>query len=420
MSTHVLSGRWTRDDRVASVYQELPFDVGPGTAAVEVELEYDRTGEAVIDLGCAGPDGFRGWSGGARDRYVITADAATPGYLPGPLTPGTWRVLLGLHRVPETGVPWRVTVTVSAVRPENDLRDLGHQGASIDALLDPARNAAALRPQGLAATRGFPAPAGMRWLAGDLHCHTVHSDGVFGVEGLARLAASRGLDYLAVTDHNTVSHHPFLEAAGKAAGIVLVPGQEVTTARGHANAFGPISRVEFRAPHTGWAGAAAADGGVMSLNHPLAFDCAWRAPLDEPMPLAEVWHSSWFGRDASPLAWWMTAPEGITAVGGSDFHRPGDNAEPGSPTTWLLCDDASADGVLRALAAGRAAVAADPAGPALLRVEDEVVAVGAEGLLLTGPGRPFVPVRADRISWPADSGKYWLETHDGVVKALTS
>ena len=57
--------------------------------------------------------------------------------------------------------------------------------------------------------RAYPARvgSGRRWLAGDLHTHTVHSDGVMTVPELARFAAGRGLDFLAVTDHNTVSHH---------------------------------------------------------------------------------------------------------------------------------------------------------------------------------------------------------------------
>ena len=419
MSTHVFSGRWTREDRAASLYQEVPFDLPTGISTVMVELEYDRADGAVLDLGCQGVDGFRGWSGGARNRYVITPRGATPGYLPGPLAAGEWSVLLGLYRVPAAGVAWRLTVEASPVIAGEDLEHV-HQGSAIDALLDPSGNAAALRPQGLGVARDLPAPAGMRWLAGDLHAHTVHSDGVLGVEGLARLAASRGLDYLAVTDHNTVSHHPFLAAAGKAAGIVLVPGQEVTSVRGHANAFGAIGRIEFRDPPSAWARAAAERGGLLSVNHPVAFDCSWQAPLDGPTPLAEVWHSSWHPRDAAPLAWWVASATQTRAIGGSDFHRPGDNAEPGSPTTWLLCDEPTADGVLRALAQGRSAVAADPLGPVLLRVEDELFALNADGLLLSGPGRPLLPIRGERARHPADTGRYWLETHDGTIKALTS
>ena len=80
----------------------------------------------------------------------------------------------------------------------------------------------------------------MHWLAGDFHSHTVHSDGSLSVGGLAALAVSRGLDFLAVTDHNTVSHHPQLAEISARYGITLLPGQEVTTDTGHANVFGAV------------------------------------------------------------------------------------------------------------------------------------------------------------------------------------
>ena len=44
------------------------------------------------------------------------------------------------------------------------------------------------------------------------------------VPELAELAVRRGLDFIAVTDHNTVSHHAELPAASRRYGITLVPG----------------------------------------------------------------------------------------------------------------------------------------------------------------------------------------------------
>ena len=96
------TGRWTQDDRCRSPWQYLPVEVPPGSAALRVELDYDRSG-AMLDLGCFGPGGFRGWSGGARSSFVITPGEATPGYLPGELEPGLWQVVLGLYRLPPEG-----------------------------------------------------------------------------------------------------------------------------------------------------------------------------------------------------------------------------------------------------------------------------------------------------------------------------
>src|SRR5258705_377644 len=81
------------------------------------------------------------------------------------------------------------------------------------------------------------------------------------LDELAALAAGNGLDYLAVTDHNTVSHHRFLPAASARYGIELLPGQEVTTSDGHANAFGDIGWIDFREPADSWVSEVARRGG---------------------------------------------------------------------------------------------------------------------------------------------------------------
>ncbi|MBO0820696.1 MAG: PHP domain-containing protein, partial [Nocardiopsaceae bacterium] len=172
------TGTWTLEDQFSSRWQYLPIEVSPGPAALRVTLEYERAG-AVLDLGCLGPSGFRGWSGGAREEFVIGAGAATPGYLPGEIEPGLWQVFLGLHQVPGDGVRYRVTAETLP------------GGWAAD------EHVAPIVPAGRPAPRDLPAGPGRRWLAGDLHSHTVHSDGALTVPEVAALAVSRGLEFLA-------------------------------------------------------------------------------------------------------------------------------------------------------------------------------------------------------------------------------
>jgi hypothetical protein len=265
------------------------------------------------------------------------------------------------------------------------------------------------------ALRDLPTVDGMQWLAGDFHSHTVHSDGSLSVGGLAALAVSRGLDFLAVTDHNTVSHHPHLPEAGRRHGILLLPGQEVTRDVGHANAFGDIGLLDFRSPPETWAEQAEARGGLLSVNHPLGGDCAWLLPVGEPR-VAEVWHSSWALAPTwgAPLAWWQQTPR-TTPIGGSDYHHHGSDGLPGAPTTWVLADG---DDVVGAVRAGRTAVSSGVDGPLLLRDGDDVVALCGAGLLLTGFGRPRRLLRDDRVRVAGWDGPCWLESDDRVVHAL--
>jgi predicted metal-dependent phosphoesterase TrpH len=65
----------------------------------------------------------------------------------------------------------------------------------------------------------------------DLHTHSVYSDGTFTPADLFRLAADRGLDAVALTDHDTTSGLAEAAIAATAAGIEMVPGVEFSTVR---------------------------------------------------------------------------------------------------------------------------------------------------------------------------------------------
>jgi 3',5'-nucleoside bisphosphate phosphatase len=62
----------------------------------------------------------------------------------------------------------------------------------------------------------------------DLHTHTDRSDGTFAPAGLVRLAAQRGLDVVAVTDHDTTEGLEEALAAGSELGVEVVPGVELS------------------------------------------------------------------------------------------------------------------------------------------------------------------------------------------------
>ena len=387
-------GRWTPQDRAASVWHYLAFDVPPGCPGVRVDLAFDRAA-GVLDLGLIDPAGWRGWSGGARDHVLIGPTSATPGYLNRGVPAGQWQVVIGLHRLAPVGVDYELTVTAEAV-----------EVAPPEPVAVPER-----RPR-----RALPSVDGLSWLAGDLHAHTVHSDGALSIDELAALAAGNGLDFLAVTDHNTVSHHEFLPAASARYGVALLPGQEVTTADGHANAFGDIGWIDFREPADAWLRGGAARRPAVD-QPPVARRLRLAARVVDEAPLAEVWHSSWLDRrDGGPLAWWLAAGY-PTPVGGSDWHRPGNDAAPGTPTTWVACADGD---VLAGLAAGRTAISAGYAEPLLLRVGDELVALDADGAMLVCPHGRRTPVRGPRASFAGHDGPHLIELDDRTVLSIAA
>jgi hypothetical protein len=294
----------------------LPFRVPRGVRAIEVGYEYQATDTGagfstnVVDIGLFDPDGFRGWSGGARKGFRVTAAHATPGYLAGPIRPGTWRVALGPFLVLPPGVAWTVRVTLVFGAP----------------IAPPHRDAPP--PRRVSGT-------GTGWYRGDLHTHTVHSDGRHTQASLAALAREEGLDFIGSAEHNTSSA---TRTWGRVptGDLLVVCGEEVTTRAGHWLAMGlPAGTwVDWRYRPADDRLAAVtrrvrALGGIAVACHPYVPipGTRWDFGYDfANMDAVEIWNGPWTLDDQTALAAWhaeLTAGRFLPAVGSSDSHHPG-------------------------------------------------------------------------------------------------
>jgi predicted metal-dependent phosphoesterase TrpH len=338
-------------------YVYLPFEVPPGTRELRVSYTYDRpatpagTPGNALDIGLfdergteVGGPGFRGWSGGARTEFFVRADDATPGYLPGPLHPGTWHIALGPYTVAPQGLSYEVTVTLTP----------GEPGTAPQPVYPPER------------ARG----RGRDWYRGDCHLHSWHSDGRRTPAEIAALARAAGLDFLGSSDHNThASHAHWADAAGD--DLLVLLGEEVTTRNGHVLALGtdPGTFVDwrYRARDRRWPHFARVirdAGGLVVPAHPYAdcVGCAWKSSFAEA-DAVEVWNGMWTPDDEVALAAWdgqlvaAGREEGawLPAMGNSDAHRDPDVV--GHPQTVVLAEELSREAILAGLRAGRSYVA---------------------------------------------------------------
>ena len=349
----------TRADQQANPYCYIPFDVPAGTTRIDVTLAYPAAEDCVIDLGAFDPRdtgyptaaGFRGWSGGARDRFFIATDDATPGYVHGEIQPGRWNVILGLYKVPAAGTDATVTITLDSAPRK-------------------------LEPQ---PARTFPLRGRPGWYKGDLHCHTFHSDAKGSPELLHRAARQAGLDFLAVADHNTTTQRRYFHPASSS-DLVFVRAMEVTTAVGHANVYGVDDWIDFRMTQPSDAHTLARlvhdKGGLLSINHDKP-----TIPWDYDFPAAdcqEVWQTTWMAWNWISLARYqqrLAAGLRLSAIGGSDFHQPDRLLPEGPlvlarPTTVLWLEELSEDAILAAMKAGHGYVTESPTGPALILTID--------------------------------------------------
>jgi hypothetical protein len=368
----------------------LPVEVPPGVGELAVRYRHDRPPTPpgvpgnVLDLGVfdergtapggsPGASGFRGWSGGARDGFAISGSGATPGYLPGPVNPGTWQVVLGPYTVAPQGLAWEVEVSLAAAPP----------GPAF--VPDPAPDRAAGR--------------GRAWYRGDLHTHTVHSDGHRTPAELAAEARAAGLDFVASTEHNTPSASL---GWGAHAGpdLLVLDGQEVTTRDGHWLALGlaPGALVDWRYRAAdgvlgGVLGGLRARGGLAVAAHPFCPfpGCAWRFGY-QGVDAVEVWNGPWTPDDEAALAVWdgLLASGGrlLPAVAGSDAHGPADRV--GHPHTVVLADGLDRRSLLAGLAAGRCWLAAAAAVDLELEAAAAGRVAGIGGRLDVPPGQEVV------------------------------
>lgn len=341
----------------AGSFAYLPFPVPEWGRAIEVEYVYMGLGqgECVIDVGVfepgtldliAGMVNFRGWSGSSKKRFYVSDGSATPGYLPGPLKPGVWHVVLGLYKIPAGGCTCEVEVRVRSTSVVGVKRT------------GDARKACVRESVG--------------WVKGDFHVHSVHSDGDSTLEEIASKAREVGLDFVSVTDHNTHSH--IAQLGGEwVDGVLVVRGVELTTYKGHLNIYAVSSTPEFRIRSSSEllqvVDRLKKQGALISVNHPKPMGPDWEWGLLELAHLVEVYHSVWgFNNYISLRKWDDALRRGfrLGLVGGSDVHKLKEAAgvsRLGCPTTWLRVDELSERGVLEALLKQRLFVSENPSGP---------------------------------------------------------
>jgi len=340
-----------------NTYIEVPFDVPSKTQRLTVSFHYTgREEKTTLDIGLEDPHGFRGWSGGNKSSFTISASDATPSYVPGELIPGRWKLLIG----------------VPNIRPQT----VASYEASI--LFEPGASG---QPESFSAA---PLRQGPAWYRGDLHMHTAHSDGHCASQSgkqvpcpvLLTLEAAihRGLDFIAVTDHNTISHYDALrELQPYFDQLLLIPGREVTTFVGHANIFGTTDFIDFRVGSVSVPNMnsvfeqASRSGALISINHPgaptgeVCMGCGWEAKSD--LHLVNAIEAVNGGSEEGPYSgvpFWerqLNAGYRVTAIGGSDNHdaslSPERAGSVGAPTTAVYAPGLSVSGILEGIRLGR-------------------------------------------------------------------
>ncbi len=388
-------------------YTALPFEVPAGVGELEVQhqgLEARNT----LDFGLLAPDGFRCWTGSSTEPSITGARAASRGCATGPLTPGAWRVIIGAAWLEVAPAPYRLVV---ALRDQPTLlAQPGRAPYASAGVLDPAA----------------------RWYAGDFHVHSNQSnDGQASLDELAAFGSQRGLDFVALTDHNNAAQLELIvDAQARHPDFLFLPGEEVTTYGGHANALGLTAWVSHLVGLDGRtieqvATDVHAQGALLSLNHPtldvgeLCLGCAWEHALEAAqVDAVEVCSSDIAGTwpvlgDSAIELWDGLCAQGrhVAALGGSDAHwlpaEPGGvEIQPGTPTTLVFAEGLGVAPLLEGIRAGRTVVKLRGPGGPMIELSSQPPPAGdtvtgsarLTALVRGGQGQVLRWVRGGRVS----------------------
>jgi predicted metal-dependent phosphoesterase TrpH len=155
----------------------------------------------------------------------------------------------------------------------------------------------------------------------DLHIHTRHSIcSNLDPKEVARYAKAKGIDGLAITDHDSMN--AFKKVQETAPNLLIIPGVEITTASGELIALFAREPIKSKLSLRETTGRIHEVGGLVIVPHP--FDKYRKSVgdrINEITPDAiEVYNSRNIYKKANTMALDFTKEKGFVAVAGSDAH----------------------------------------------------------------------------------------------------
>ncbi|MEM4066770.1 MAG: CehA/McbA family metallohydrolase [Candidatus Micrarchaeaceae archaeon] len=178
-----------------------------------------------------------------------------------------------------------------------------------------------------------------KWHTGELHTHSIHSDGKLTVKELNDFMRSNYFDFFFLTDHSNNTGWQDFEDLGER--NIILPGEELNTFKGHILILGNHDFIDWK-DITGQVKSPQSiqnevriSGGLMGIAHPfwigdpICVGCSWKyneTPFD--FDFVEIWNGGNGRRNIESLnlraiyGWLSALRQGkkVVATSGRDFH----------------------------------------------------------------------------------------------------
>jgi len=168
----------------------------------------------------------------------------------------------------------------------------------------------------------------IRYWKVDFHVHTCYSgDSLTSLEAVIEACRGRGLDKVAITDHNTIAGA--LALSEMAPDLVIV-GEEIKTKVGEIIAYFLTEEVPKGLPLEEAIARVRQQGGVVGVPHPLdrlrreALGRTHLLSIIEQVDLLEVFNARTVFPADNRRALELAREHGLLATAGSDAHTPGE------------------------------------------------------------------------------------------------
>jgi hypothetical protein len=293
------------------------------------------------------------WDQNSERPVRISSTYSSPGFTSCKIIPGFWKVEMETHAIVTEECKYRLEI--SSIQQTN--------GENFSSFKKKLINSSSYRDN-----KG--------WYRGELHVHSHHSDGKNTLPEIIEGTKREGLDFIALTDHNTVSGFSSIPMRED---LLIIRGMELTTYYGHALALGITSFIDWHSKErmrniNDIIDEVHLQKGLFAIAHPFCIGdpvcsgCTWKLEnIDyQKVDLIEVWVGCWKNRKIenykSFRLWDKLLNQGLKVVGisGRDWHDVNERKSDGIPKTFVYADSLSEDEILKGLRKGQVFVSSGP------------------------------------------------------------